>query len=183
MMKRPLLLFVLLALVAVGIVLLRSCGDAAPQDSADATTSSQAGRAADGTGPEADAAARARAIARQREEAMHAAVSTLHRYLAALGGTDRAAADAFWAGKQPPAASGEADLRSLEKLRSLRSENGKPKPLDAEPVPNALEIPIELRASLQGQPLRRYRGWYRMRRAVADGGWEITSASIAPVTR
>lgn len=183
MMKRPLLLFVLLALVAAGIVLLRSCGDAAEQDSMDAATSSQAGPVGDATGADADAAARARAMARQREDAMHAAVATLHRYLAALGGTDRAAADAFWAGKEPPAASGEADLRNLEKLRSLRSENGKPKPLDSEVVPNALEIPVELRAGLQGQPLRRYRGWYRMRRAVADGGWEITSASITPVTR
>jgi hypothetical protein len=183
MMKRPLLLFVLLALVAAGIVLLRSCGDAAQQDATDAATPSQTGRTEGGTGPDADAAARARAIARQREDAMHAAVSTLHRYLAALGGTDRAAADAFWAGKGPPAASGEADLRSLEKLHSLRSQNGNPKPLDSEVVPNALEIPVELRAGLQGQPVRRYRGWYRMRRAVADGGWEITSASIAPITR
>jgi len=181
MMKRPLLLFVLLALVAAGIMLLRSCGDAAPQDSADATTPSQSGRADDGSGPAADA--RARAIARQREAAMQAAVSTLHRYLAALGGTDRAAADAFWAGKAPPAASGEADLRSLKKLQSLRSENETPQSLDSEAVPNALEIPVELRAGVQGEPLRRYRGWYRMRRAVADGGWEITSASIAPVTR
>ena len=182
-MKRPLLLLVLLALVAAGIVLLRSCEDAAPQDSADATTPAPAGRVDDESGPGADAATRARAIALQREAAMHAAVSTLHRYLAALGGSDRAAADAFWAGKAPPAVSGEADLRSLEKLQSLRSENGTPQPLDSEAVPNALEIPIELRASLQGQPLRRYRGWYRMRRAVADGGWEITSASIAPLTR
>ena len=89
----------------------------------------------------------------------------------------------FWAGKGPPAASGEADLRSLEKLRLLRSENGNPRPLDSEVVANALDIPVELRASLQGQPLRRDRGWYRMRRAVVDGGWDITSASITPVTR
>ena len=114
---------------------------------------------------------------------MYVAVSTLHRYLAALGGADRAKADAFWTGKTPPAASGEADLRSLKDLHSFRIENGTPKPLDSESVPNALEIPVELRANLQGQPLRRYRGWYRMRRAVADGGWEITSASITPVTR
>ena len=96
MMKRPLLLFVLLALVAAGIVLLRSCGDAAQQDSTNAAPPSQTGRAKDGTGPDADAAARAR----QREDAMHAAVSTLHGYLAALGGSDRAAADALLGGQR-----------------------------------------------------------------------------------
>jgi hypothetical protein len=183
MPKRPLLLFVLLAVVASVIVLLRSCGDIAPT-AGDATMPSQAGRVDDAAGRTAtDADARALALSRQREAAMHAAVSTLHRYLAALGGTDRGKADAFWAGKRPPAASGEADLRSLQGLQSLRTENGTPRPLDSEAVPNALEIPVDLRASLAGKPLQRYRGWYRMRRAVADGGWEITSASIEAVAR
>jgi hypothetical protein len=133
---------------------------------------------------ESDAeAAKSRARNRQRDEALYAAVATLQRYLAALGGEDRAQADAFWVGDRPPADSHEADLRMIENLRGLRIENGRPKALDSQPVPSALEIPVELRVSVEGEPLRRYRGWYRLRRAVADGGWEISSASVDAVRR
>lgn len=126
----------------------------------------------------ADATAAQRALVARRNEAMASAVSALHAYLAALGGEDRAKADAYWAGGKPPARTGEADLRDLKNLRALRSENGTPSALDSGPVPNALEIPIELRASFSDAQQRRYRGWYRLRRAVSGGGWEITSASI-----
>ena len=126
----------------------------------------------------ADATAAQRALVARRNEAMASAVSALHAYLAALGGEDRANADAYWAGGKPPARTGEADLRSLKNLRALRSKNGAPSPLDSEPVPHALEIPVELRASFSDAPQRRYRGWYRLRRAVSGGGWEITSASM-----
>jgi hypothetical protein len=177
-------LFVLVAVVAIFVVLLKSCAGTPLDAPADGTAPSQAMRADDAADREKVAVrTRELAIARQREEAMYAAVSTLHRYLAALGDVDRAKADGFWTGRGPPAASGEADLRSLENLRSFRTENGTPKPLDSSPVPNALEIPVELRASLKGVPMRRYRGWYRMRRAVSDDGWEITSASIQAVAR
>ena len=115
---------------------------------------------------------------RQRNDAMSAAVSTLHRYLAAVGGQDWAKADVLWSNDQPPARSGEADLRTLVGLQSLRIENGKPKALDAESVPNSLEIPVQLRAHLEQTGTTRYQGWYRLRRNVADGSWEITSASI-----
>ena len=129
-------------------------------------------------GDTADAAASQHALVARRHEAMSAAVSTLHAYLAALGGNDRNKADTYWAGDKPPARTGEADLRALKDLAALRTENGTPTPLDSDPVPNTLEIPVELRASFSDAPMRRYRGWYRLRRAVVDGGWEITSASI-----
>ena len=140
------------------------------------------------TAPTPDAAsdaeaAKLRARIRRHDDALYAAVATLQRYLAALGGGDHAKADAFWVGKRPPADSHEADLRALKNLRGLRIENGTPKPLDSEPVPGALEIPVELRVSVEGSPLRRYRGWYRLRRAVADGQWEISSASVDAVQR
>lgn len=166
---------VLLLCVAAG---LRSC----LHDDGDDAASKQAGapaarpNAVDTATADADAAQRA--LVARRNEAMTRAVSALHAYLAALGGEDRAKADAYWAGGKPPARTGEADLRDLKNLRALRSENGTPSPLDSEPVPNALEIPIELRASFSDAPQRRYRGWYRLRRALSGEGWEITSASV-----
>lgn len=177
-----LLAAVLLVCVIAGI---RSCrqgtADTAPA-LAPASTIATPPSASDTASDDANAA-KLRAQVKRHDDALYAAVATLQRYLAALGGDDRAKADAFWVGKRAPADSHEADLRSLKNLRGLRIENGKPKALDAEPVPSALEIPVELRASLQGQPLRRYRGWYRMRRAVADGQWEISSASVDVVQR
>jgi len=167
---------VLLLCAAAG---LRSCQR---DDGADAGSppagDSPATQATAGDAVRVEAAAAQRALVARHNQAMSTAVSTLHAYLAALGGDDRAKADAYWAGGKPPARSGEADLRTLKDLRALRTENGRPTPLDSEPVPNALEIPVELRASFRGAPQRRYRGWYRLRRAVADGSWEITSASI-----
>lgn len=170
----------------VGVVVLLLCAAAGLRsclrDDGDAA-STQAGapvaqpNAADATAA-GDAVAAQRALIARRNEAMADAVSALHAYLAALGGDDRAKADAYWAGGKPPARTGEADLRELKNLRALRSENGTPSPLDSEPVPNALEIPIDLRASFSDAPQRRYRGWYRLRRAVSGGGWEITSASV-----
>jgi hypothetical protein len=172
-------------IVGVGVLLLcaaaglRSC----LHDDGDDAASTQAGtlaarpNAADTTAT-ADASAAQRALVARRNEAIADAVSALHAYLAALGGEDRAKADAYWAGGKPPARTGEADLRDLKNLRALRSQNGMPSPLDSAPVPDALEIPIELRASFSDAPQRRYRGWYRLRRAVAGDSWEITSASI-----
>jgi hypothetical protein len=177
-----------LALAAVLLVCLasgvRSCGktravtDATVPPATGIATPDGAANAA----REAEAV-KLRARARQYDDAVYAAVATLQRYLAALGGDDRAKADAFWVGKHPPANSHEADLRTLKDLRGLRIENGKPKPLDSEPVPAALEIPVELRAGVEGSQLRRYRGWYRLRRAVSDGQWEISSASVDAVQR
>lgn len=176
----------LIALVlAAGIVLLaRSCG----RDDAPAASVANAPASAVATGIDdrasIKAAASAQTLDAQRQEAMYTAVETLHRYFAVLNGNDSAKADAFWVNDRPPTPSNEADLRSLKGLRALRSENHKPRPLDSEPIPGALEIPVELRASFEGAPSRRYRGWYRLRSLnPAKGEWEITSASIKVDTR
>ncbi len=176
-----LLAAVLLVCVVAGV---RSCREdpttaavAVPPVAGTATTAPVTDAASDAE------AAKLRARIRQHDDALYAAVATLQRYLAALGGEDRAKADAFWVGRHPPADSHEADLRELKNLRGLRIENFRPKPLDSEPIPAALEIPVELRVSVEGSPLRRYRGWYRLRRAVADGEWEISSASVDVVQR
>lgn len=167
---------VVLLLCAAGLrSCLRDAGDDAAPTSAGGPAAQPSAAHATAAG---DATAAQRALAARRNEAIADAVSALHAYLAALGGEDRAKADAYWAGGKPPARTGEADLRDLKNLRSLRSKNGTPSPLDSEPVPNALEIPIELRAGFSDAPQRRYHGWYRLRRAVSGGGWEITSASI-----
>ncbi|MGI8561335.1 MAG: hypothetical protein ACR2J7_07875 [Luteimonas sp.] len=57
------------------------------------------------------------------------------------------------AGGKPPARSCEADLRTLDSLCALRIHNGTPTALDSEPAPNALEIPVALRASLDDAPM------------------------------
>ncbi|MEP6632722.1 MAG: hypothetical protein ABJA62_00785 [Luteimonas sp.] len=177
MSKRTLGVCLLALLLVCGALLMHSH----QRDSASAiegATSPAMNGAAQIDGQTTAANARALSIAAKREEAMRTAVSTLHRYLATLAEVDRAKADAFWAGKRPPAVTHEADLRSLKTLQALRIENGLPKPLDSAAVPEALEIPVQLRISREDQSTRRYHGWYRMRRAVADGHWEITSASI-----
>lgn len=171
------------AALLVGIALLlgwRSCGRedagdmrAPASNDADvdaATAPSQGNDAAHVTG--------------QRQQAVSAAAATLHRYLAALSSKEFAKADAFWLDGRPPAQSNEADLRSLKDFGALRIENDPPKPLDSEPVPAALEIPIELRISSGDAPNRYYRGWYRLRATnPAKGEWKITSASVKIETR
>lgn len=136
------------------------------------------------TDPAAEAQAAALHDASQcRDAAMYAAVATLQKYLAALGREDgHAEADAFWANGHPPAVTGEADLRTLRDMRGMRIQNGTPKALDSNAVPEALEIPVELRVGTKGAPLRWYRGWYRLRRVDAER-WEITSASVDAVSR
>lgn len=184
MQIRPIWLLSALVLAAVLAIGVRSCVHHEPETGIPPSpgTAESAAATTQDTAAEAEAA-RLRAQIRQHDDALYAAVATLQRYLAALGGDDRAAADAFWTGGQPPRNSREADLRTLQDLRGLRIENGRPEALDSEAVPRALEIPVELRVSVANGPLRRYRGWYRMRRAVADDRWEITSASMETVGR
>lgn len=178
-MQSRILWLLFAAIVLVGATLgLRDCQRQAPPAHATATTAPADAGSTSPTDPASAAeATKLRARMQQREDAMSVAVATLHQYLAALSDDDRAKADAFWANGHPPADSGEADLRTLKDVLSLRIQNRAPKPLDSEPVPAALEIPVELRASVEGQALRRYRGWYRMRHAGGDR-WKITSASI-----
>lgn len=175
---RSLWLFAIAAAAGIALLLGRSCADK------DASTSS-AGRPSPsavidaGAGQPAQAARTAQGVDNQRQQAMSAAVDTLHRYLAALSSQDRAKADAFWVDQRPPAQTNEADLRGLKGLRALRIQNRTPRPLDSEPVPAALEIPIELRASIDDAANRHYHGWYRLRSSnPVKGDWEITSASV-----
>ncbi len=173
-------------LLLVGTLIgLRACatGEAPPPHAQDASTPPAIGGSEVIAGNTAADEVERRALLVRRNSAMQEAVAALHQYLTALGGDDRHGADAFWASGKPPARSGEADLRTLEGLHALRIQNGRPTAMDSEPVPNALEIPVELRASFDDGPARRYRGWYRLRRAVADGSWEITSASIDALPR
>jgi len=184
MPRNATLLVLALLLGLAALLALRGCGDgdaegadiAGDADSATATGTGDA-RAAD-----AEALARAERLERYAT-AMRAAVSTLHRYLAALPGEDRAAADAFWADGQPPGDADEADLRALPAPpSSFRTRNRNPEALDRAPVPEAVRIPVELRMGLEGQPTRRYEGWYELRRVPGGDEWQLTNASIDAIT-
>ena len=48
-------------------------------------------------------------------------------------------------------------------------------------MPDALEIPVTLRAGMKDGPARRYEGYYRLRRTLDKAGWELTSARIDAV--
>ncbi|WP_394004398.1 hypothetical protein ACF3M1_04785 [Luteimonas sp. WGS1318] len=115
------------------------------------------------------------ALARARNQAIAEAVQTLHAYLAVLFKSDRSEADGYWRDGRPEA--GEGELRTLADVTGIRADNARPEPLDTQPVPDALQIPVRLRVGGTG-PLRHYSGHYRMQRI--DGGWRITSASIEP---
>ncbi|HST44858.1 MAG TPA: hypothetical protein VLK29_06505 [Luteimonas sp.] len=175
----PVLAVAIGALVLVAVI--RGCGDGAgPPAHAPTTAGSTATGTAsvDGKSTPTPAQAVLAATVQRRNAALQSAVDTLQRYLAALGATDKAAADAYWANGRVPARSGEADLRALQDLRAVRIENGTPVALDSEDVPTALEIPVQLRVSRKGAAPTRYAGWYRLRRAITGERWEITSASI-----
>ena len=103
------------------------------------------------------------------------ALQTLHAYLAVLFKTDRSDADRYWRDGRP--AGGEGELRTLVDVTGIRADNTRPEPLDAQPVPDALQIPVRLRVGGTG-PLRHYSGHYRMQ--YTPDGWRITSASIEP---
>lgn len=114
-----------------------------------------------------------------RNDAMTAAVTVLHTYVAALFKTDRSDADALWVDGHP-ATHGEADLRTLEGVTGVRVDNGRPDPLDTAPVPTQLRVPVHLRVGGQG-PLRHYDGHYDLRREGEN--WRISGASIDPSPR
>lgn len=112
--------------------------------------------------------------------AAQAAVSTLHAYLGALPGPDRSRADAYWAGTGPGQRPGDAALRAIADLRSMRIQNEPPLALDRQSPPGAYEIPVDLRLDTDTGP-GRMTGSYRLRARVDGQGWEITSASLQPV--
>jgi len=57
--------------------------------------------------------------------------------------------------------------------------------MDAEAVPAYLEIPVELRASIDGGQVLRFHGWYRLRAQPgddamgADGGLGVAGDSLS----
>lgn len=154
-----------------------------PQASvAAADRSAEPGASTIGTEAAADRA-RATRIEQQRTRAMGDAVDTLHAYLGELGSGKREDAEKRWAYQRSPTVNEEAGLRALDNLQALRIENGMPKPLDAEAIPTYLEIPVDLRASLDGGQSHRYRGWYRLRHNPITTRWELTAASVSPVIR
>lgn len=119
-----------------------------------------------------DAAARAQALGR--------AGSVVHAYLAALAGRDLQRADRWWANGGPGRSPGDAVLRALGPLRSLKINPAAARALDADPVPRAVEVPVRLRLVLADGSLRRVHGYYRLRASGEDSGWEITSAELQP---
>ena len=176
---RSLWLFAFAVLAAIALLLWRSCArDETPTASVQDPAAPASIAASDD--PSASTAIAAQTAASRKQRAMSAAVDTVHRYLTALSSGDRAKADAFWVNDRPPAQSNEADLRTLKEVRAVRIQNRAPKPLDSNPVPEALEVPVELRASADGISNRQYRGWYRLRSLdPVNGEWEISSASIS----
>lgn len=131
----------------------------------------------------AEAVARAASVDARRTRAISDAVDTLHGYLRELGGGQRELAEKRWAYRRSPTVNEESGLRSLTGLQSLRIDNGTPRPLDAEKVPTSLEIPVRLRASMDGGQVLRFNGWYHLRHNPVTTRWELTAASIAPVIR
>ncbi|UNK56921.1 hypothetical protein MNQ95_12310 [Pseudoxanthomonas daejeonensis] len=140
--------------------------DAAPSYAGAATP-------ADAGAPGAAAADRATATAAEQ------AASALHAYLGALPGADRSRADAYWTGGNPGTPAGDALLRGIPDLRSMRILNDAPVALDRQSPPRAFEIPVRLRLET-GTGQARLQGWYRLRTRIEGQGWEITSASLQP---
>lgn len=124
----------------------------------------------------------AQALALKYARALQDAASTVHSYLGELSGGRREEADKRWAYHRLPQGNEEADLRSLTDLLALQIRNDEPKALDKEPVPESIEVPVNLRASFKNGEVRRYTGWYRLRRSpVSDSSWELTSVSLSVV--
>lgn len=126
----------------------------------------------------ADAAAQAQR--RAQTEAMSQAVSQLHGYLRAVGAKDWGKADAYWSGGKPPPRPDDYPVRAMDNMQALRIRNERPEPLDNELPSNAVEVPVQLRVTLDSGASRQLVGWYRLRRKVDGSGWEITSASLQP---
>ncbi|WP_454831940.1 hypothetical protein [Pseudoxanthomonas wuyuanensis] len=171
--------------LGVGVLLLGSlygCSCAPQPPASEAgdghpASAQQAGADVPGTGPE-DAATQAQQ--RAQAEAMSQAVSQLHGYLGAIGAKDWNKADAYWSGGKPPPRPDDYPVRALQDMQALRIRNERPEPLDNDRPSNAIEVPVQLRITLNSGASRELIGWYRLRRKIDGGGWEITSASLHP---
>ena len=169
-----LLIPALLALTFVGCSCQRQAQTDAQRDAAIASTAQPTTAA----GPTA-AELRAQALQRKRDEGNSEAVNALHSYLQKLGSGKLEEAGQHWAYQRQPRGNEESDLRTLKNLRGVRIENQSPKAMDQEPVPESLEIPVELRVTLENGEGRRYKGWYRMRRNSVDRHWELIATSMS----
>lgn len=174
-----------LALLLLPLGLLASCSCMRDADDAPAVEMTDTTPAPTAT-PDADAsitpeaADAIAALEKRRNDAMYDAVGIVHAYLNALGSGKRTEAETHWAYRRMPTVDEEGGLRGLAGLRALRIENGTPKPLNAERVPDYLEIPVTLRANFLDGTAQRYTGWYRLRRNPVSKTWELTAASVRP---
>lgn len=173
----------LLSLLCVGLVSY-SCQRNSPAVDNDAAATTATGPrvavAAIANPSDGNSKALAAAVQQRHDQAMYDAVSAVHRYVAALAANDVDKVRAAWVDGRPDLR-GEVALAKLGEMRSLRIENGTPQALDKQAVPEAVEIPIRLRASVVGAPQVNYTGYYRLRR-VGDA-WLITSAAVYPQIR
>ena len=142
-----------------------------------ATTSAQSTVATAPADPAPGAAATQTAQGQAR--AMSEAAATLHAYLAVVAGKDWEKADAYWSGGKPPPRADDYAVRGIEDLRSMRIDNGAPKPLDAGTPSRFIEIPVSLRVR-KDTGIYEIKGWYRLQRKATGDGWEIASASMQP---
>ncbi len=173
----------------LGSVLLAGCSGQRPPAE---DTTAPATQQASSTRPAAAATAATSAVATPTTNAEAAArssgfveaVSTLHRYIGALPGADRAAADALWTGGRPAPVPDDAVLRSLQDIQSLRIDTDPPVALDTNTPPQRIEVPLRVTVRTRAG-IESFSGAYRLqtRAASGDANWEIYSASLHPQLR
>lgn len=169
-------LLILVALMA-GCSCQRTPGDDRREDSGPAAGATARTTAPPPAATEAAPAAAAHADPVSARGEQTTPEMTVHRYLELLL-SDRANADRMWAGGQPAPQPDDAALRTaLFDAGSLRILTRTAVPLDRETPHHALEIPVDLRMTRNGAPLR-FQGWYRVRRTIDGNGWELSSASV-----
>jgi hypothetical protein len=117
------------------------------------------------------------ALQQRHDQAFYDAVDAVHRHVSALAARDEEKVRSGWINARPDA-QGEVALADPGHLRSLRIENGTPKALDKEDVPEVVEIPVRLRASSTDGSQVLYTGYYRLRHVGEN--WLLTSASVFP---
>ncbi len=136
---------------------------------------------ADAAAPARDApAAAARQMTAPTRQALSGASATVHSYLADLASRDLVRADRWWADGNPGQSPGDAVLRALPAIRSMKINTGVARALDAETPPRAVEVPVRLRLDMGDQRSVHMRGHYWLRAHAGGGGWAITSASLDP---
>ena len=155
-----------------------SCSRQPEPEPAPLATTPEQPAATDSTVDSAAVSAQAKA-AEVQARAMQEAVSTLHSYLGVVAGKDWGKADAYWSGGKPPPREDDYAVRGIEDLRSMRIDNGAPKPLDAGTPSRFIEIPVSLRVR-KDTGIYEIKGWYRLQRKATGDGWEIASASMQP---